>query len=125
MTIGWQRIFDGEPVGKMGDHFVETLACRWDAAARILIENEGRMIPVRFEDFLQDKIGEIKRLAHTLGLPETSDISALVDFPFQPPGDRGVAWLDFFGEKNLQRIESICAKSMARLGYALSNGGRA
>jgi hypothetical protein len=123
MTVGWRRIFDGEPVGMRGEHFVETLARRWDAAARVLIDNEGRMIPLRFEDFLQDKDGEIRRLANALALPAKHDIAVHVDFPFQPPGERGVKWLDFFGEKHLKRIEGICGESMARLGYAASNGG--
>ena len=118
MTVGWRHIFAGEPVGKAGDHFVETLAFRWDAAAQVLFDNESRMTQVRFEDFLRDKIGTIRGLASALDLPEENDIAAHVDFPFQPPGDRGVEWLDFFGDKNLHRIESVCGESMARLGYS-------
>ena len=124
MTVGWQRIFAGEPVGRTGSTFVETLAHRWNAAAGVLIDNEGHLFPVRFEDFLSDKAGEIRRLAGALDVPAKNDIAAHVDFPFQPPGDRGVGWLDFFGQKNLERIESVCGEAMSRLGYAPSNGGK-
>ncbi|NIM18898.1 MAG: hypothetical protein GTO42_02585 [Candidatus Latescibacteria bacterium] len=121
MTVGWQRVFQGEPVGRRSDHFIETLAYRWDAAARILIENENDVRPVRFEDFLQDKVGEITRLASDLKLPQKNDIAQYVDHPFQPPGDRSVKWLDFFGDRNLKRIESVCGESMEHLGYRRSD----
>ncbi|MGD8415370.1 MAG: sulfotransferase, partial [Candidatus Latescibacterota bacterium] len=120
MTVGWRRIFAGEPIGKKGDHFVETLAYRWSAAAQILVDNEPRVCPVRFEDFLHDKSGAITRLAGTLGLPASHDIAEHVDHPFQPPGDRSVSWLDFFGPENLSRVERICGAGMDQLGYARS-----
>jgi hypothetical protein len=121
MTVGWRRVFNGEPVGRVGRDFIETLAYRWDAAARLLMENQSRLHPVRFEDFLRDKVGEIARLAGELNLPRMSDIAPHVDHPFQPPGDRSVKWEAFFGARNLSRIEAICAEFMARLGYGKSD----
>jgi hypothetical protein len=120
MTIGWRRVFDGEPVGRRGKDYIETLAIRWDCAARILLANEGPFVPVRFEDFLRDKIGIISKLAHDLNLTPKHDIAGKVDYPFQPPGDRSVSWIDFFGERNLRRIESICTGSMERLNYSVT-----
>ena len=120
MTAGWRRVFQGEPIGRKGDHFVETLAYRWEAAAKLLIDNEAHVKSVRFEDFLRDKVGEITRLAEVLGLPVLHDIAEHVDFPFQPPGDRSVTWQSFFGQDNLGRIERICGRSMERLGYDIA-----
>lgn len=117
MTTGWRRVFEGEPVGRKGGDFIETLAIRWDCAARILLENKKQFYPVRFEDFLRDKAGEIKRLAGELQLAERQDIKDYLDHPFQPPGDRSVGWMDFFGVINLKRIEDICGDSMAQLNY--------
>jgi hypothetical protein len=117
MTVGWRRVFQGEPIGQKGDHFVETLAYRWDAAAKLLIDNEAHVESVRFENFLRDKAGEIARLAEVLGLPVLHDIAEHVDYPFQPPGDRSVTWQSFFGQDNLGRVEQICSRSMERLGY--------
>ncbi|MFH1755789.1 MAG: sulfotransferase [Candidatus Latescibacterota bacterium] len=122
MTIGWRKIFEGEPVGRKGEDYIDTMALRWDCAARILLDNEKRFVTVRFEDFLQDKIGAISRLARDLDLADTHDISGQVDHPFQPPGDRSVSWIDFFGERNLRRIESVCGGSMARLNYKKTAG---
>jgi hypothetical protein len=117
MTAGWKRVFEGEPLGRKGADYIETLAIRWDCAARILLENRERFQAVRFEDFLRDKAGEISRLAGELDLAEKHDITDHVDYPFQPPGDRSVGWIEFFGMINLKRIEEICGDSMRQLKY--------
>lgn len=117
MTAGWRRVFAGEPAGRKGGDFIETLAIRWECAARILLDNRKQFHPVRFEDFLRDKQGAIKRLAGELQLAEKHDITDHLDHPFQPPGDRSVGWIDFFGAINLKRIEEICGGSMAQLNY--------
>jgi MoaA/NifB/PqqE/SkfB family radical SAM enzyme len=49
--------------------------------------------------------------AHDLGL----------DVQFQPAGDKGVRWDDFFGPANLAAIERICGSRMAELGYKTSH----
>jgi hypothetical protein len=122
MTLGWRRVFEGEPLGHKGGNFIETLAIRWNYAARILLENKNQFRTVRFEDFLSDKAGEIARLAGELGLAEKHDITDYVDYPFQPPGDRSVGWVDFFGMINLKRIEDICSDSMEQLDYYTTDG---
>jgi len=117
MTTGWRRVFEGEPAGRKGADYIETLAVRWNFAARILLENTKQFYPVRFEDFLRDKAGEISRLAGQLGLAEKHDITDHVDYPFQPPGDRSVGWVEFFGIINLKRIEDMCGDAMEQLKY--------
>ena len=121
MTAGWRRVFEGEPLGRKGEDYIETLALRWDCVSQILLEIKSQFYPVRFEDFLQDKAGAISRLAGELGLAEMHDITDHVDHPFQPAGDRSVRWIDFFGKINLKRIETICGGSMARLSYDKSD----
>jgi hypothetical protein len=76
------------------------------------------MVLIRYEDFLEDKTGEIARLAERLGLARINDISDKVDTQYQPRGNRGIDWHTFFGEGNLKRIERICSDRMHLLGYA-------
>jgi hypothetical protein len=121
MTPGWRRVFEGQPPGIIGEDFIDTLARRWDVAARIVIENEPDLYPVRFEDFLEDKMGVITRLARTLGLSEAHEIAEYLDYPFQPQGIRGVSWSEFYSREHLDCIERVCGESMERLGYRRDN----
>jgi hypothetical protein len=40
-----------------------------------------------------------------------------VDQQFQPKGDRGISWNDFFAPESLNAIERICRAEMDLLGY--------
>jgi hypothetical protein len=107
-------------MGLEGENYIDLLAERWKRAAAIYRENRDAMDLVRFEDFLDDKVRVICRLAETLDLEPVRDISDKVDVQFQPRGNRDVSWLEFFGAHNLRRIERICCHEMAELGYATS-----
>ncbi len=96
------------------------LAQRWNYIADLHADNSARMLLIRYEDFSRDKIGELERLAETLGLEKKRDVSGRVNVQFQPAGDRSVRWDQFFGTENLSRIERICADRMKRFGYPLS-----
>ncbi len=120
MTRAWQLILDGRWLGLDGANYIEMLAQRWNFIADVYTENGGRMQLLKYEDFTRDKIGELERLARTLGLEKKNDVSHRVDVQFQPAGDRGVRWDRFFGTENLSRIERICADRMAKFGYAIS-----
>lgn len=115
----WQLVLDGSWLGLQGDNYVEMLAARWNYTTDLYLRHAERTTLVRFENFLEDKVGEIRRLATSLNLRERRDIASKVDKPFQPPGDRTVRWPEFFGD-NLQRIEKICGERMARFDYAPS-----
>lgn len=87
---------------------------RW---RQVLSRAERVVEMIRYEDFLVDKAGCIAGLAERLGLPVVADIRKDQDRQYQPRGDRNVSLDAFFGEKNLQLIESVCAEGMAHFGY--------
>ncbi len=114
---GWELVFDSSWLGLPGEHWIDRLAHRWNLCCDVYLENAERLALCRYEDFAADKYGEIRRLAGRLGLAEKNDIEHELDVQYQTRGDRSVRWIDFFGEENLARIESICAERMQRLGY--------
>ena len=118
MSRAWQLIFDGRWLGYETDAYIDSLAHRWNYIADLYLMYADTMLLVRYEEFLEDKVGVITRLAETLGMPRRHDIRDKVDIQFQPAGDRTVRWDDFFGEENLGRIEMICGERMKVLGYA-------
>jgi hypothetical protein len=115
----WNLYLDGRWLGLDAETYVEVLAERWNLAADIYLAQREAMVLIRYEDFLRDKAGQIARLAERLGLPAVRDIRHAVDRQYQPRGDRHVSWDDFFGPRNLVRIEQRCGARMAALGYAL------
>jgi hypothetical protein len=119
-TRAWELIIDGGWLGIEGANHIETLAQRWNYIADLYLENEDQIILLQYETFLNDKAGEISRLADTFGLEVRFDISHRVDHQFQPAGDHNVSWADFYGPVNLARIESICRERMRTFGYAPS-----
>ena len=114
---GWSLVLDARPLGIPGDHYVDQLAHRWSHCARVYLEHEDAMALSRYETFEADKLAEIARIAGAIGLPVREDVSAMLERQFQPPGDRSQSWLEFFGAAHLERIEAICSKEMAALGY--------
>jgi hypothetical protein len=117
---GWRWHF-AEPqlLGLTGGNYIELSAARWNKAVDIYLAHSADFRLMRYEDFMTDRVGSIARLAADLGLPVTTDISKDVDKQFQPRGkDRGLAWAEFFGPRNLAAIETICATRMERIGYA-------
>jgi hypothetical protein len=117
----WKLILDCRWLGLEGENYIELLAARWNLMADIFLKNRNRMRLVCYEDFLKDKIGKIARLAQDLELKQVNDIADKVDIPFQPPGNRNVKWIEFFGHDNLARIDRICCQNMKQLGYFPSN----
>jgi len=113
----WMRVLDGRWLGLEGDNYIEMLAARWNRAAEIYLAHSDRIALVRYEDFLEDKIGEITRLATRLGFEPIHDIADRIDVQYQPRGDREVSWPAFFGPENLARIERTCGDVMERFGY--------
>lgn len=123
MSQGWKLIADNRWLGLGGENYIEMLAYRWNFTSDVFLKNQEKMKLIRYEDFLQDKIGEIARLAETLKLKPSKDISDKVDIQFQGRGNRGVKWSEFFGKNNLSRIDEICSEQMRLLNYNLSNDG--
>lgn len=103
-------------------HYIEVLAHRCRLAAVQYFDNAAAMTLVRYEDFKAAKQSTIEHLAHQVGLSPTHDIEDRQDCQFQPAGDNGASWLEFFGRRNLERIESICGDMIGRLDYRTGAG---
>lgn len=111
----WEAILKSPWLDVEGN-YVERLAGRWAAAARVYIDHADAIELIRFEDFLADKMGAIAALADRLEIERRGRIEDKLDTPFQPPGDRSVGWRAFFGA-NLHRLESRSAAEARALGY--------
>lgn len=123
---GWRWHFD-EPwlLGLTGKNYIELSANRWNLAVDVYRDHSDDMLLIRYEDFMQDKIGSIARLAAQIGFPVVQDIGANSERQYQPQGkDRGKSWIEFFGPRNLGTIERICGSRMAEFGYSSSSFDR-
>jgi hypothetical protein len=120
---GWRGVLSGAGLGITEGNYVSRLAQRWNLGVQGYLDQRPRIHLVRYEDFMADKTGSIRELATALGLAVVSDIGADLDRQYQPAGNRSVALDTFFGEKNLETIESICAPGMAMFGYARNDPG--
>ena len=117
MPIAWRYVLNNEWQGIQAANHIESLAKRWNVAASVFLKPDAPMMVVRYEDFLQDKVGTITHLAKSLGLDIRSDIADRVHVQFQPAGVRNVRWDDFFGEENLGTINTICGPLMSKFNY--------
>jgi hypothetical protein len=114
----WRSVLDGYWLGLDGGNYVERLARRWVYAASVQEAAADDMLVIRYEDFVEDKLRVLSDLAAELGLRRENDISGKLDRQYQPAGgNRNMGFVEFFGSTNLQKIESICRRDMARFGY--------
>ncbi len=118
-TIHEKILFDSHVFNYTSDHYIEQLAERWLKATDVYFKSKDRFILVRYEDFKKDKIAFINKLALNLGIESKKDISTKVDIQYQPIGDHSLSWSDFFGKKNLDRINKICEERLQKLGYLI------
>ncbi|MEO8175179.1 MAG: sulfotransferase [Sphingomicrobium sp.] len=119
---GWRWHFD-EPwlLDLKGANYIELSANRWNLATDVYRTHSDRMLLVRYEDFMLDKVGSIGKLAKQLGLLVIKDIAANSERQFQPQGkDRGKSWSEFFGPRNLAIIERVCGSRMVEFNYPSS-----
>lgn len=113
-------IVDGRWLGLAGKGYVEMLAGRWNLFSDVYLDHSACMVLQRYEDFVADKPGSVAALAKRLDLTPVNDVRDKVDFQYQPAGDRDTVWSEFFGTRNLERIETCCASRMERLRYGPS-----
>lgn len=112
----WRSILAGTDLDLPPAHYIDILAQRWLRAVEIAEQLNGRLILVRYEDFMHSKRETIAKLARELGLPVVNDITDKLDHQFQPRG-RGTDPVSFFGP-NYARITAICGAKAAQYGYA-------
>ncbi len=102
---------------KQEGHYIDRLAHRWNLAVRVALDNPSSVSKIRYEDFREDKIGEIVRLADRLGLAAPHDITPWLDIDYKPRSHTGTTVEQFFGPENFARIGAICGENMVRMGY--------
>ena len=116
--------FNADMWGAEDENYIGILAHRWNCAVHNYLEHQDRLTLASYEDFCADKPAFIARLATSIGLLPTNDISAKVDIQYQPGGDRHVSWNEFFGDDNLHKIETICGSLMKQLNYRYHTDAR-
>ena len=116
---GFLKLFPDAPRANSASEILEDPSIQLIANGGIPNERAPRGLEVMRagKDFLVDKLGFLRALAVELGLPVRHDVAGRIDVDFQPRGNRGAKWDDFFGARNLARIERICAEGMGSLGY--------
>lgn len=106
---GWEIVLDGQLFNTKGSNYIETLALRWNAFANIYLQNKSKFYLIRYEDFVVNKKAVIEKAAEYFHMDIHVDIQNLVNVQFQSKGaNRNVPPLQFFGEKNLHMITSLC-----------------
>ena len=118
IPAAWREVIENRRLGFSSGHYVESLAQRWMYAWRLRSMASERMVTVRYEDFVADKLGFMRRLTRLVGLSARVDDLTSVYQQFQERGDRNAYWPTFFG-KNLAAINDTCRSAMLELGYEL------
>src|SRR3990172_3865722 len=113
--VGWRNLFDGSLLKIHHKHYVARLAMRWVISTEIYLKNKDKIFLIRYEDFMQDKYGCIKRAAHALEVEKKHDIMPFLDRQYQSKGiSRGLPFIESFGEKNTGIIKELCGPYLDR-----------
>jgi len=102
---------------KLEGHYIDRLAHRWNLAVEVALDHPENVTKIHYEDFREDKIGEIARLADSLGLTAQHDITRWLDIDYKPRSHSGTTVEQFFDAENFARISTICGENMVRMGY--------
>jgi len=113
-----RTITDPSTWGGGNENYVGVLAHKWNMAVDGYLNQQERMTLAKYEDFMSDKCGYIAELAKRLGIPKRNNINGNVDIQYQPRGNHNVSWEEFFGQRNLKRVERICGSRMKKFGYS-------
>lgn len=116
---GWEAIVHGRDFEIEASDLITSLARRWTATTKTYLRHQDRLHLVRYEDFMDDKLGTIHTLARQLNVEQKEDIRPLLEVPFQPRGDhRSTPPRDFFSRRALSILHQECADGMNALDYA-------
>lgn len=119
LTIHEKILFDKKIIPYISNHYIEQLSERWVVAVDVFLNSKENFHLVKYEDFNKDKVNFINQLSVKMGYQAKNDISAKVNIQYQPKGNKKINWNDFFGEKNLHKIQNICGVQMKKLGYKI------
>lgn len=116
----WRDVFYGSLLNLNGsEKYIERLARRWVIATEVYLKNRDRMLLAKYEDFVGDKYGFIKRTAEKLGIEQKNDISGLLDIQYQSRGSgRGKPLAEFFGKSNIGIINDVCRPYLKEFSYS-------
>ena len=118
LPLAWKKIvFNSGLAHLQSDHYVESLALRWQCIANVYRSRPESMVLVRYEDFCTDKTGVVDSVCATLGLSAQGDIAHLLDHQFHSRGQRDVDLTAFYGERNLNLITNLCRDGMEYFEY--------
>ncbi len=112
-------IFDKKIMSYQYDNYIEQLAERWVSSAKIYFANQTIFHLVKYEDFNSNKIEFIYKLCETLNFKIKNDISSKVEIKYQPMGNNSSSWEEFFGSKNLTKINEICKYYISKVDYRI------
>lgn len=113
----WDLLIDTKRMPYSGTNIFEMLVYRWLYLAKQAdLAFSKKPILVKYEDFLIDKIAFIHELCSKLDYEVKNDITAYIDFNFQPKGHR-VSKEKFFSNKQIDFIYEICGDEMFKNGY--------
>ena len=112
----WRMNLDSSWLGYYPINYIDALAYRWRLAAQIYSDNSESILFVKYEDFLNDKVGMITELVSKLHLKECNNITKDVDKQFQPSGCKVKDYRSFYGE-NIDYINQQCGKLAEDIGY--------
>ena len=119
-ALGGRVTVDSRVWGGEGENYIGVLAHRWNLAAGGYVEHRERLRLAKYEEFMQAKLAFLGALASDLDIAARHDVSDKLEHDYQPRGNRGAKWGEFFGADNLARIERICGERMAVFGYRTS-----
>jgi hypothetical protein len=116
----WKKVVDNRWLGIETDNYINSLAFRWNKAAKMYLTHKLDFVLIKYEDFIQDKVSYIEKIAKELGVEKKAEIRDMVGIQFQKKGHPDISWEAFFGKENLRRIETICIENIETLGYKTS-----
>lgn len=116
-TPVWKLAMQTNMLGITSSNYIEAMANRWNYIVNSYYQNSERIILIKYEDFIKDKKNCIDILAKKVNLKVKYDISKKVNIQYQKKGDRSINLVNFFGEENYSKIETICKLNIEKIGY--------
>lgn len=113
----WRHIVNNRALGVETEHYIESLAHRWNRGTDIYLHHSDRICLARYEQFCSEKTKYIESILQALDLSVVQSPKSVVETQHQPQGNRSISWDAFFGPENLSRIEHICSENMNVLNY--------
>jgi len=118
---GWKYVIEGKYPAAKGTTILERLSERWNMAVDVYLNDEKRIILIKYEYFMKDRAGALLKISNNMGIDFSIDLlNGKTEKNYQKPGKyRGRNMIEFWGEQNMKCIEDICVKRMNKIGYVI------